>query len=111
MVRFPLPPSHFSAVSPVPSLDPSSTTYTIAPGTARCVRDTTSAIVAAAWYAGMTTATTASARPGIGRRVPFEDGEERLELGTQVFDGLGRERAPRLRLELEIGRAACRGRG
>src|SRR3989454_12463103 len=48
----------------------------------------------------MTTATAASARPGIGRRVPFEDGEERLELGTQVFDGLGRERAPRLRLEL-----------
>src|SRR6266511_2794048 len=76
------PASPCSTVLPVPSLDPSSTTYTIAPGTARCARETTSAIVAAAWYAGMTTATAASARPGIGRGVPFEDGEDRLELGA-----------------------------
>src|SRR5256885_14179863 len=41
-----------------------------------------------------------SARPGIRRGAPFEDGENRLELGAQVFDGLGRERAARLRLEL-----------
>src|SRR5438128_5318719 len=53
----------------------------------------------------MTTATdegarTASARPGIGRRVPLEDGEDRFELGAQVLHGLGGERAPRFRLEL-----------
>src|SRR5437763_7547739 len=41
-----------------------------------------------------------SARPGIRRGAPFEDGENRLELGAQVFDGLGRERAARLRFEL-----------
>src|SRR5436853_458110 len=41
-----------------------------------------------------------SARPGIRRGAPFEDGENRLELGAQVFDGLGRERASSLRLEL-----------
>src|SRR2546430_1887711 len=41
-----------------------------------------------------------SARPGIRRGAPFEDGENRLELGAQIFDGLGRERAARLRLEL-----------
>src|SRR3977135_4325208 len=48
----------------------------------------------------MTTATARSARPGIGRSVPLEDGEDRLELGAQILDRLGRERAPRLRLEL-----------
>src|SRR5689334_3634626 len=52
----------------------------------------------------MTTATAwregGSARPGIRRGAPFEDGEDRLELGAQVFHGLGRERAARLRLEL-----------
>src|SRR2546425_976017 len=48
----------------------------------------------------MTTATARSARPGIGRRVPLENGEDRLELGVQVLDGLSRERATRLRLEL-----------
>src|SRR6266511_478287 len=94
------PASPCSTVLPVPSLDPSSTTYTIAPGTARCARETTSAIVAEAWYAGMTTATAASARPGIGRGVPVEDGEDRLELGAQILHRLGGERAPRLRLEL-----------
>src|SRR5256885_16501911 len=41
-----------------------------------------------------------SARPGIRRVAPFEDGENRLELGAQVLDGLGRERAARLRVEL-----------
>src|SRR5256714_6574703 len=41
-----------------------------------------------------------SARLGIRRGAPFEDGENRLELGAQIFDGLGRERAARLRLEL-----------
>src|SRR2546422_8164503 len=48
----------------------------------------------------MTTATARSARPGIGRSVPLEDGEDRLELGAQVLDRLGRERPARLRLEL-----------
>src|SRR5207244_1057205 len=48
----------------------------------------------------MTTATARSARPGIGRRVPLENGEDRLELGAQVLDRLGRERPARLRLEL-----------
>src|SRR6266705_131372 len=52
----------------------------------------------------MTTAMAASARPGIGGSVSFEDGEDRLELRTQVLHGLGRERAPRLRLE--VARAA-----
>src|SRR5256712_3069878 len=48
----------------------------------------------------MTTATARSARPGIGRRVPLENGEDRLELGAQVLDRLSRERATRLRLEI-----------
>src|SRR6266550_850097 len=48
----------------------------------------------------MTTATARSARPGIGRRVPLENSEDRLELGTQILDRLGRERPARLRLEL-----------
>src|SRR5438093_294198 len=48
----------------------------------------------------MTTATARSARPDIGRRIPLEDGEDRLELGAQVFDRLCRERAARLGLEL-----------
>src|SRR6266849_1274833 len=48
----------------------------------------------------MTTATTRSARPGIGRSVPLEDGEDRLEIGAEVLDRLRRERAARLRLEL-----------
>src|SRR6266511_2747419 len=48
----------------------------------------------------MTTATARSARPGIGRRVPLENGKNRLELGAQILDRLGRERAARLRLEL-----------
>src|SRR5437016_5844922 len=52
----------------------------------------------------MTTATPrrggGSARPGIRRGAPFADGEDGLELGAQVFDRLGRERAPCLRLEL-----------
>src|SRR5207244_10769361 len=48
----------------------------------------------------MTTATARSARPGIGRRVPLENGEDRLELGAQVLDRLSRERATCLRLEL-----------
>src|SRR5712692_8366656 len=48
----------------------------------------------------MTIATARSARPGIGRRVPLEDGEDRLELGAQILDRLRRERAARLRLEL-----------
>src|SRR2546427_5422687 len=48
----------------------------------------------------MTTATARSARPGIGRRVPLENGEDRLELGVQVLDRLSRERATRLWLEI-----------
>src|SRR6266513_6480936 len=48
----------------------------------------------------MTTATARSARSGIGRSVPLENGEDRLEVGAQVLDRLGRERAARLRLEL-----------
>src|SRR2546430_17367813 len=48
----------------------------------------------------MTTATARSARPGIGRRVPLENGEDRLELGAQVLDRLSRERATRLWLEI-----------
>src|SRR2546430_3427337 len=48
----------------------------------------------------MTTATARSARSGIGRSVPLENGEDRLELGAQVLDRLRRERATCLRLEL-----------
>src|SRR2546427_960420 len=48
----------------------------------------------------MTTATARSARPGIGRGVPLENGEDRLELGAQVLDRLSRERATRLRFEV-----------
>src|SRR6266699_3792683 len=48
----------------------------------------------------MTTATARSARPGIGRSVPLENGENGFELGAQVLDGLGRERAARLRLQV-----------
>src|SRR5205809_390354 len=48
----------------------------------------------------MTTATVRSARPGIGRSVPLENGENGFELGAQVLDGLGRERAARLRLQV-----------
>src|SRR6266513_479432 len=48
----------------------------------------------------MTTATARSARPGIGRSVPLENREDGLEIGAQVLDRLGRERATRLRLEL-----------
>src|SRR5437879_6857349 len=52
----------------------------------------------------MTTATPlrggGSAPPAIRRGAPFEDGEDGLELRAQVFDGLGRERATCLRLEL-----------
>src|SRR5258708_14301810 len=52
----------------------------------------------------MTTATpprgvAASARPGIGRGVAFEDREEGLELGAQILHGLGGEGAPRLRFQ------------
>src|SRR5690242_7388632 len=85
--------------SPVPSVEPSSTRYTIAPGAARRLRLTTSVMVAAAWYAGMTTARVSSARPGTGR-VSFENGQDGLELRAQVLHRLGRERAARLRLEL-----------
>src|SRR5437867_4551885 len=48
----------------------------------------------------MTTATARSARPGIGRSVPLENGEKGFELGAQVLDGLGRERAACLRLQV-----------
>src|SRR5438132_1233587 len=48
----------------------------------------------------MTTATVRSARPGIGRSVPLENGENGFELGAQVLDGLGRERAACLRLQV-----------
>src|SRR6266699_2515137 len=48
----------------------------------------------------MTTATARSARPGIGRSVPLENGENGFELGAQVLDGLGRERAACLRLQV-----------
>src|SRR5207249_3296247 len=48
----------------------------------------------------MTTATARSARPGIGRSVPLENGENGFELGAQVLDGLGRERAARLRVQV-----------
>src|SRR4029077_7009128 len=85
--------------SPVPSVEPSSTRYTIAPGAARRLRLTTSVMVAAAWYAGITTARVSSARPGIGR-VSFEDSHDGLDLRAQVLHFLRRERAARLRLEL-----------
>src|SRR5437879_3178173 len=85
--------------SPVPSVEPSSTRYTIAPGAARRLRLTMSVMVAAAWYAGMTTARVSSARPGTGR-VSFENGQDRLELRAQVLNRLRRERAARLGLEL-----------
>src|SRR5690349_18610043 len=55
-------------------------------------------MVAAASNAGMTTAT--SACPGIGSGAPLENREHRLQLGTQVLDRLGRERAPCLGFEL-----------
>src|SRR6266571_1774104 len=41
-----------------------------------------------------------SARPGTGRSGPLEEGENRLQVGTQVFDRLRRERASCLGLEL-----------
>src|SRR6059058_174910 len=41
-----------------------------------------------------------SARLGTGRSGPLEEGENRLQVGTQVFDRLRRERASRLGLEL-----------
>src|SRR4029077_271795 len=65
----------------------------------RRLRLTTSVMVAAAWYAGITTARVSSARPGIGR-VSFEDSQDGLELRAQVLHCLRRERAARLRLEL-----------
>src|SRR5207253_11208725 len=68
-------------------------------GTARRLRLRTSAMVAAAWSAGMTTATASSARPGIGR-VSFEHGEDGFELRAQIFHRLGRERPTCFRLEL-----------
>src|SRR2546425_7470422 len=76
----------------VPSVDPSSTTIIWAAGTTVLVRSTTSRIVAAAWNAGMTTATRTSA--------PFEDAEHRLELGAELLDGFGGQRTPRFGLEL-----------
>src|SRR6266545_668663 len=82
----PLPSSH------VPSRDPSSTTMISAAGTADLVRVMTSPIVAAAWNAGMTTPTRTSA--------PFEDAEHRLELGAELLDRFGGERAPCFGLEL-----------
>src|SRR5919106_573414 len=48
----------------------------------------------------MTTASGPSASPGIRRSVALEQGEDRLELGPQVLDGLGGEGAARFRLEL-----------
>src|SRR5207245_10533003 len=41
-----------------------------------------------------------SARLGTGRSGPLEEGENRLQVSTQVFDRLRRERASRLGLEL-----------
>src|SRR2546425_449108 len=78
--------------SPVPSDEPSSTTMISAWGMAARVRATTSPIVAAAWNAGITTATRISA--------PFEDAEHRLELGAELLDGFSRQRTPRFGLEL-----------
>src|SRR2546425_9430323 len=48
----------------------------------------------------MTTAMPPSARPGIRRGGPLEQGEDRLQLQTEVLDRLGRQGAPRLRLQL-----------
>src|SRR5260370_11701431 len=48
----------------------------------------------------MTTASRASARAGIGRGLPLQQRENRLQLGTQVVHRLRGEGAPRLRLEL-----------
>src|SRR6266545_2628776 len=81
-----------AAAVPPPSVEPSSTTIICASGTAERVRVRTSPIVATAWKAGMTTPTRTSA--------PFEDAEHRLELGAQLLDRFGGERAPCLGLEL-----------
>src|SRR6266545_486977 len=81
-----------AAAVPPPSVEPSSTTIICASGTAERVRVRTSPIVAAAWNAGMTTPTRTSA--------PFEDAEHRLELGAQLLDRFGGERAPCFGLEL-----------
>src|SRR2546427_2481000 len=83
---FPLPSS------PVPSVEPSSTTITWASGRVARVRVTTSPIVAVAWNAGITTATR--------NLTPFEDAEHRFELGAELLDGFGGQRAPRFGLEL-----------
>src|SRR5438445_5913259 len=48
----------------------------------------------------MTTAMPPSARPGIRRGGPLEQGEDRLQLQTEVLDRLGRQGAPGLRLQL-----------
>src|SRR6266853_863758 len=48
----------------------------------------------------MITASRASARAGIGRGLPLEQRENRLQLGAQVVHRLRGEGAPRLRLEL-----------
>src|SRR3989441_99218 len=48
----------------------------------------------------MTTAMPPSARPGIRRGGPLEQGEDRFQLQTEVLDRLGRQSAPRLRLQL-----------
>src|SRR6266567_488172 len=49
----------------------------------------------------MTTPTVGpSARPGTGRSGPLKEGENRLQISTQVLDRLRRERASRLWLEL-----------
>src|SRR2546427_4288109 len=42
----------------------------------------------------MTTAMPPSARPGIRRGGPLEQGEDRLQLQTEVLDRLGRQGAP-----------------
>src|SRR2546427_4343505 len=81
----------------VPSVDPSSTTIICAAGTAVLVRSTTSRIVATAWNAGMTTATPP---PPARMSAPLEDAEHRLELGPELLDGFGGQRAPCFGLEL-----------
>src|SRR2546422_2088028 len=48
----------------------------------------------------MTTATAPSACPGIRRDGSLEDGENRLQLGAQVFHRLRGERAPRFGFQL-----------
>src|SRR6267143_892159 len=83
---FPLPSS------PVPSVEPSSTTITCASGRVARARVTTSPIVAVAWNAGITTATR--------NLIPFEDAEHRFELGAELLDGFGGQRAPCFGLEL-----------